>query len=221
MRIFAHPNKDNKYMKHAVIIYIGICCAAACTPAAPSLEAGDLLFVAGGGSAMNDAIRSATASQGSLPYTHVGMLTEGADSVIEATSPEGVRIVPLAAYLDRAAHIGDRPCVTVKRYPDAAAARAAVRRARSLVGAPYDHYFRSGNDRYYCSELVWECYRDADDRPIFPTLPMRFRDDAGEMPAYWIEHFAALGEPIPEAEPGTNPAAMAEDERLTEIPHRF
>lgn len=208
-------------MKRSAIIYIGMIGLAACTPAAPALEAGDLLFLAGGGSAMNEAIRSATATRNAIPYTHVGMLTEGADSVIEATSPEGVRIVPLAACLDRAVRIDGRPCVSVKRYPDPAAARAAVRRARTLVGAPYDRSFREGNDRYYCSELVRECFRDSAGHPLFPTLPMRFRDEAGEMPAYWIDHFAALGEPIPEGEPGTNPAAMAADERLTEIRRRF
>lgn len=192
----------------------------ACRPAAPALEAGDLLFTVGAESAMSEAIRCATASQGALPYTHVGLLTEGADSVIEATSPEGVRIIPLADYLARTARIDGRPCATACRHTDRQAAREAVRRARRLIGAPYDDAFRADNDRYYCSELVWSCYRDSTGAPLFETVPMRFRDDRGRMPAYWIAHFAALGEPIPEGEPGTNPAAMAEDPRLTEV-HRW
>ncbi len=207
-------------MKRSAIIYIGILLTAACRPAAPALEAGDLLFTVGGESGMSEAIRSATASQGTLPYTHVGLLTERADSVIAASSPEGVRIVPLADYLARAARIEGRPCVTAKRHPDRRAARAAVARARALVGAPYDDAFRADNDRYYCSELVWCCYRDTTGRPLFEARPMRFRDDAGRMPAYWTEHFAALGEPIPEGEPGTNPAAMAETPQLKEV-HRW
>lgn len=208
-------------MKKPLIIYIGILLATAGCSRPERLEAGDLLFVVGEGSAMSEAIRSATASQGALPYTHVGMVTDGADSVVEATSPEGVRIVPLAEYLGRALRIDGRPCVVAKRFPDPAAAREAVRRARSAVGCAYDDAFRAGNDRYYCSELVWHCYRDTAGRPLFPTLPMRFRADDGTMPPYWIGHFAALGEPIPEGEPGTNPAAMAEDERLQEVRRWF
>lgn len=207
-------------MRIRTLIYIGILLAGGCRQPAEAPQAGDLLFVVGGRTAMSEAIRSATASQGALPYTHVGMLNETADSVIEATSPKGVRIVPLAEYLDGALRIDGRPCVAAKRFPDPAVAREAVRRARRLLGRPYDEAFRAGDDRYYCSELVWECYRDTAGQPLFRTVPMQFRGDDGEMPPYWIAHFAALGEAIPEGEPGTNPAAMAEDERLQEV-HRW
>ena len=33
----------------------------------------------------------------------------------------------------------------------------------------------------------------------------------GELPAYWSEHFAALGMPVPEGVAGTNPNDMAHD----------
>ena len=33
----------------------------------------------------------------------------------------------------------------------------------------------------------------------------------GELPAYWAEHFAALGMPVPEGVAGTNPNDMAHD----------
>lgn len=214
-------------MKLRPIIYIGILFSAACNRPTNPLQAGDLLFVASGGSAMTEAIRAATASQGALPYTHVGMVTEGADSVIEATSPEGVRTIALAEFVAAGAAIDGGRCVVAKRLRlteeadgGAAIAREAVRQARRRIGADYDLLYRAGDDRYYCSELVQEAYADAAQRPIFPSLPMRFRDDNGEMPAYWVKLFASFGESIPEGEPGTNPAAMAEDERLQEV-HRW
>ena len=214
-------------MKLRPIIYIGILLSAACNRPAKPLRAGDLLFVVGGGSAMTEAIRAATASQGALPYTHVGIVSEGADSVIEATAPEGVRIVALADFLDGAAPIDGGRCVVAKRLQlaeeadgGAAIAREAARQARRRLGAAYDLLYRAGDDRYYCSELVQEAYADAAGGPIFPSLAMRFRDDDGEMPSYWVALFASFGEPIPEGEPGTNPAAMAEDERLQEV-HRW
>ncbi len=78
------------------------CAAASCTPARPKLQSGDLLFEAGAGSAMSEAIRSATGSARELSYTHVGIavVNGGADSVLEATSEGGVRMTTLEEFLE-------------------------------------------------------------------------------------------------------------------------
>ena len=44
---------------------------------------------------------------------------------------------------------------------------AAVRRARKFLGTPCDQFFLTGNDRLYCCELAWECFRDSAGRPLF------------------------------------------------------
>lgn len=96
-----------KCMKH-LQIYIGMACAAAsCTSTRPKLQSGDLLFEAGAGSAISEAIRSATGSARELSYTHVGIavVNGGVDSVLEATSEGGVRMTTLDEFLEGAARI--------------------------------------------------------------------------------------------------------------------
>lgn len=205
------------------LLYIGMLFSAvSCDGKHPALQAGDLLFVAGKRSQMEEAIVAATATDGTLNYTHVGIATGGAcaDSVLEA-STAGVRIVPLAEFLAEAGRIGGRPAVTVMRLRDTSGVRAAVARARRHLGTAYDYSFRPANGKLYCSELIWECYLTPDDKPLFPARPMRFRAADGTMPRYWRELFEELGEPIPEGVPGTNPNDMAREPLLEEIARLF
>lgn len=175
-----------KCMKH-LLIYIGMACAAAsCTPARPKLQSGDLLFEAGAGSAMSEAIRSATGSARELSYTHVGIavVNGGADSVLEATSEGDVRMTTLEEFLERAARIDGAPAVTAARLRDTSGLAASLGRARQHLGEPYDYSYRPDNGKMYCSELVWESYRRPSGERIFPARPMNFRDEQGELPRY-------------------------------------
>ncbi len=178
---------------------------------------------------MAGAITAATGAVGTSNYTHVGIAVVGdhtgqrenaagykADSVIEATDG-GVRIVALADFLADAGKIDGHPAVTVLRLRDTTGVAAAVRRARSFLGLPYDYSFRPDNGKLYCSELVWECYRAADGSRLFSARPMNFRAADGTIPPFWRELFARLGESIPEGIPGTNPNDMARDTLLVEI----
>lgn len=205
------------------LLYIGILFSAlSCGEEATRLQSGDLLFQAGKDSGMAGAIAAATGNgsdKGGLPdFTHVGIAVcgGGADSVLEAAAG-GVRIVPLEEFLADAGTIEGRPAVVVLRLRDTTGVAAAVRRARGSLGLPYDFSFRPGNGKLYCSELVWESYRDADGQPLFPARPMNFRAADGTLPRYWSELFARLGEPVPEGVPGTNPNDLAREERLREV----
>ena len=206
------------------IIYIGILVAAiSCRPQHRNLQSGDLLFQVGKGSEMEQAITTATEQHNTLNFTHVGIaiLKGGADSVLEATSPGGVRITPLQEFLDRAERVKGRPGVVVMRLRDTAGLARSVKRAKEYLGLPYDFSYRPDNGRLYCSELVWESYRDTCGRRIFPARPMNFRAADGAMPAFWTELFEKLGEPIPEGVPGTNPNDMAREGILTEVGRYF
>ena len=103
------------------IIYISIAIAcASCRPCPPELQAGDLLFQAGSGSDMTEAIDCATRSDNNLTFTHVGIFTpdRGTDCVLEATSEGGVKITPMQEFLDRAARIDGQPAVVAMRLRD-------------------------------------------------------------------------------------------------------
>lgn len=205
-------------------IYIGIVGGiVSCRPAGPRLQHGDLLFQVGAASEMSGAIAAATGKENNLKYTHVGIVLaeNGVDSVLEATSDAGVRIVPLKDFLARSARIGGASAVTAMRLRDTAGVAASVRRARQFVGQPYDYSYRVANGKMYCSELVWESYRDTLGVRIFPAQEMNFRAADGTMPRFWVELFERLGEPIPEGEPGTNPNDMAREAVLEEVGRYF
>ena len=46
---------------------------------------------------------------------------------------------------------------------------------------------------------------------------MNFRSADGSFPPYWIWLFSRIGMPIPQDVEGTNPNAMARDERLIAV----
>ncbi|MDE6508044.1 MAG: hypothetical protein K2L04_06245 [Alistipes sp.] len=203
-----------------LLLYIGIPCSLfACSRSEQPIRTGDLLFQVGRESAMSGAIAAATGRSEELKFTHVGIAVIGdrTDSVLEATSPGGVRMTALSEFLDKSARIGDRPVVVAKRLKDTAGLTAAIARARSFIGQPYDYSFRPDNGRMYCSELVWESYLTPARERIFPARPINFRTADGSMPVFWIELFEKLGEEIPEGLPGTNPNDMARDSTLTEV----
>ncbi len=217
-----------------LILYIGILLSTACTDRqdGPALQTGDLLFQCGTG-AMTEAITDATGRSERLNFTHVGIVlhtpTNGVyprpncamDSVLEATTEGGVRIIPLEKFLAQSARIDDRPAVVAMRMHDTTGIAASVERARKVLGASYDYSFRPDNGRYYCSELVYETYLRPDGTYCFTACPMNFRAPDGTMPRYWQELFERLGEPIPEGVLGTNPNDLSQEESLYEIRRWF
>ncbi len=202
-----------------LILYIGILAGAACTQQREQLRTGDLLFQVGRESAISGAIMAATGKSEEVKFTHVRIAVIGdqADSVLEATSDGGVRITALSDFLNKSARLNGRPVAIAKRLKDTAGIAAAVARARTFLGQPYDYSFRPDNGKLYCSELVWESYLAPDGRRLFPAQPMNFRAADGSMPPFWNELFAKLGEEIPEGLPGTNPNDMSRDTLLTEV----
>ncbi|MDE6861266.1 MAG: hypothetical protein K2J31_00770 [Alistipes sp.] len=184
---------------------------------------GDLLFEAGQSSAMTDAIIDATGNGAEIKFSHVAMIECCGDKqfVIEATSKGGVRRISLDEFLKDSGHgTNGRPMVAVYRLRNNDCGRAAVERAKTYLGLPYDYAFLPDNDAMYCSELVYESYIDTDGRHIFTSRPMTFKGADGRYDKFWIELFESLDMDIPEGVPGTNPQDMSKEEILDEV-YRF
>ncbi|HIJ65474.1 MAG TPA: hypothetical protein HPP77_05925 [Candidatus Hydrogenedentes bacterium] len=195
-------------------------CATAPPRETFSLEVGDLLFQDLDGSPLCDAIEKVTHGFRGADVSHVGLVSRVAEDetvIIEAVS-EGVRETSLDEFLGRSRDGAGRPKVFVGRLrpryrrlaPEAAAA------ARSLLGRPYDSAFAINNDSFYCSELVYESFRQANGAvPFFPLAPMTFIDpDIGHTFPAWLDYYAKLDAPIPEGEPGINPGGLSCSPRI-------
>ena len=180
---------------------------------------GDLLFQDLDGLPLGDAIEEVTFGVNGAKFCHVGIATEedhGGPQVIEAFGAV-VAIRSLSEFLARSKDNAGRPKVIVGRLKDPyrSLIPAAIRRARRLLGAPYDQSFLPENDRIYCSELVWKCFRDSAGKPLFELAPMTFKQPGSSEPmAIWKDYYAMLGVPLPEGVAGCNPGDLSRSKNI-------
>lgn len=190
-------------------------------------EPGDLLFQDLDSGALCDAIEQVTTGYDGTNLSHVGLVTKNARGglvVIEAVSA-GVVATPLHTFLARSLDDGHRPKVLVGRLNPALVPdrprliRRAIGQACALEGRAYDKQFLIGNDSYYCSELVYEAFRRANNgRPLFDLQPMTFNRPGSDEPmAAWRTYFAGLGVAVPEGCPGINPGTISRSPLLTMV----
>ncbi len=180
-----------------------------------TLRLGDLLFQDLDGSPFCDAVEKVTQGYNGAQLTHVGIVLDVAgDSVIviEAYSG-GVIETPLDTFLNRSQDCNGRPKVFVGRLRPRyrRLIKPALAAARALKGKPYDDVFDIQNDTYYCSELVYVCFKEANaGRPLFELQPMTFIDpDTKTTFPIWQDYFRELGVAVPEGQPGLNPGSVS------------
>jgi hypothetical protein len=120
----------------------------------PELQDGDIVFQTST-SSQSAAIFAATKS----PFTHMGIikLTENGPVVIEAVGP--VRETPFQEWVNRG--LGWRLVVMRMGGLEDWHRKKIITEAFKYYGLPYDPYFIFGPDSFYCSELVWQIFRDA------------------------------------------------------------
>lgn len=166
------------------------------------LQSGDLLFVSDT-SGMGQAVKASTGN-----YTHVALVERVGDSlfIIDATQKRGVARRPIENTF------ANKMPVEVYRLTIPFDTVAFIARAKSLLGKPYDNAFLPDNDAYYCSELIQAAFGN-----LFPSKPMNWRDKEGNLPEYWQKHFEALGMPVPERVPGTNPTDLSRSPLLRKL----
>jgi hypothetical protein len=81
---------------------------------------------------------------------------------------------------------------------------------------PYDRRYLTDEAALYCSELIVDMFKAAnDDVAFFEESPMSFRDtETGELHEYWIRYYDYFGMEVPDGEPGSNPGDISKDSRL-------
>ena len=93
----------------------------------------------------------------------------------------------------------------------------ASKYAKSVLGVPYDDPFILDNGKLYCSELLYECFKEFH---IFDSIlkPMTFKASNSDsfLPA-WVEYYEKLGLPIPEGKLGLNPVSLSRSPKLLKL----
>jgi hypothetical protein len=190
-----------------------------------SLEDGDLLFQDLACRFLCEAIESVTPGYRNAEITHIGIYRKDGDQdfIIEAVPPE-VTVTPLAKFLSRSEDDSERPSVFVGRlrHEYRRLIPAVIEKALELQGLPYDRFYLSGEDAYYCSELVVDAFRYANnDEEFFPEQPMTFINrNTGEVHENWTRYYERLGMALPVGEPGSSPGEISLSPKI-EILHRY
>lgn len=184
------------------------------------LKPGDLLFQDSDCGPFCDAIEKVTQGVNGANFSHVGLVIPNNENkmvVIEAIT-SGVVETPLDSFFSRSYDENKRSKVVVGRlkdkYQDLIA--KAVKFSRTKLGLAYDDVFDISNNKYYCSELIYDAFKFANDgHPIFELQPMTYKDpDTDATFPIWEDYFTNLNIPIPEGEPGLNPGGMSRSDYI-------
>lgn len=165
------------------------------------LQPFDLLFVS---PAESNAITKVTSGYNSEKIDHVAVFI-GEAMVIEAVPDGGVHLIAVDSFLRY--HATDN--IYIGRVTSSLDSIYTREKLMSCIGLPYDSLYLPDNDAVYCSELVTDCFVDSSGEQLFATIPMTFRDSNGSIPEYWIELYQRHQLPVPEGEPGSNPAELS------------
>jgi len=179
-----------------------------------SLHDGDIIFQKLPCGGLCDAIIATTPCKPGLAFNHCGIIyfDKGAPFVLEAIG-KAVQQTSLADFekrdTERVIYVGRIDWGHVPWGDPSCMAKALIQ-ARHYLGTPYDDAFLPGDSALYCSELVWESFRDRTSKPIFSLQPMTFRSPESHQtfPA-WLAYYNELHRPVPEGVPGINPCAIA------------
>lgn len=188
------------------------------TPSQPKikLQSGDLLFREKSSENISEAIDKVTQTSGATHFSHVGLVeaTSTGVMVLHASPKGGTCIVSLEEFLHPQ---GDSVRVIAYRLKDEEQKTipAAIQKAHSMLGKPYNFSYILSDTAHYCSEFVYLSFA-ADS--VFTLEPMTFKDPkTGNFPAAWIEYYQKLGIEIPEGQPGCNPNGLAASGRLEKL----
>jgi len=177
------------------------------------LREGDIIFQKLPCGGLCDAIIATTPCKPGLAFNHCGIVHFEGDKpyVIEAIG-KAVQQIPVAAFVRRdteqVIYIGRISWLMTSN--GAKMLRPAIEKAKQYIGTPYDDAFLPGDKALYCSELVWECYRNEEGKSLFSLAPMTFKSpNTGTTFPAWEAYYRELGVAVPEGVPGINPCAIA------------
>jgi len=182
-------------------------------------QSGDLVFQDLDCGDLCDAIETVTPAVDNKHFSHVGLVYVAGDSVyvIEAIG-KNVHLTGITTFMQRQLDTAGRPKVVVGRLKNAhkRLTPRALGFALSQNGKPYDDTFLYDNGKYYCSELIYDAYKEANnDRPFFNLYPMTFKDPAtGKTFSAWKAYFKKLKMSVPEGRQGCNPGSIAQSDAV-------
>jgi hypothetical protein len=201
-----------------ILLFLSFACLFAFTPADPKikLQSGDLLFREKSSGNISEAIDKVTQTSAETHFSHVGLVEETDKGVVvlHASPKGGTCIVSLEEFIHPE---GESVNVIAYRLKNEwqKAIPAAIQKAHSMLGKPYNFTYILSDTAHYCSEFVYLAFA-ADS--VFKLEPMTFKDPkTNESFPTWVEYYQKMGIEIPEGKPGCNPNGLAASEKLQKL----
>lgn len=161
-----------------------------------------------------EAIEDVTTSFDKKRFSHIGLVWVKSDSVyiVEAVG-KGVVATPLSEFVKRSnnqMYVG-----RLKPEYKHLIERSLVF-AIQQIGKEYDDEFLYANGKYYCSELVYDAFKTANnDKAFFQLEPMTYKVvGTDKFSAVWENYFQKKNQEIPEGELGINPGGISRSSKL-------
>lgn len=178
------------------------------------LQDGDLIFQDMDCGPLCDAIEAVTEGYNGNDFSHMGMLYHRNDTIyiIEAAG-KAVRLKTLEKFsknTNKPMYVG-----RLKKQYRKLISRAIAFSLKQL-GIPYDDEYVYNNGSYYCSELIYDAFKDANKgKPFFQLFPMTYKQPGTQQffPA-WVDYYKQIGKPIPEGQPGCNPGGISTSDKI-------
>ena len=181
------------------------------------LKEGDLLFQDLDSSPLCEAIESVTSGYNNYNVSHIGFVinVNGELKVLEAIPPK-VKLTALDTFLFRSTDSNNNPKVFVGRLNEKFknVIPAAVDYCLNRLEFTYDEFFLMNNNKYYCSELIYESFNSNN---IFKLEKMNFNNLDGGKNEIWQKYFDELNMTIPQDSLGINPASMSKSKNINII----
>ena len=166
-----------------------------------------------------DAIEAVTWGVDSVKFSHIGFVVNdsGEWKVLEAIS-KGVVLTPIDEFLNRSFDDNGNPKVWVGRLKPEykQLVEKSIETIPDCLGMEYDDKFIYNNGKYYCSELIYDIFKNVNNgKPVFNLEPMTFKSlKSGEYFPVWIDYYKNLDFPIPQDSLGINPAGISRSEKI-------
>ncbi|WP_347216745.1 YiiX/YebB-like N1pC/P60 family cysteine hydrolase [Chryseobacterium sp.] len=181
------------------------------------LQNGDLLFVTAKEAGLSGAINNVTQKQKMASFDHIGILEKEGHKifVLHAAPKGGSQKQSLKDFIEDQKK--DQQNIVVYRLKPEyqKSIPAAVEKAQSMLGKPYNFNYILDEGSYYCSDFVERAFSD---NHIFKLEPMTFIDPkTGKINAFWQEFYTKKNLKVPEGEPGCNPNGLAGSEKLERV----
>jgi Permuted papain-like amidase enzyme, YaeF/YiiX, C92 family len=177
-------------------------------------QTGDLLFQNLDCGELCEAIEKVTVGYQNQAFSHIGLVYIEHDSVfvIEAIGKD-VHLSSIEDFLGRS----KQAIVQGRLKPQyQSLIPKAIQFALAQKGVAYDEPFIYDNGKYYCSELIYDAFLNANNgHPFFTLEPMTFKlPGTDQFFPVWKSYYQELGLAIPEGYPGINPGGISRSDKL-------